>query len=327
MKRGILIIVILTIVAIILGSQSLYIVNESEQAIVTEFGKPVGEPITEPGIHIKKPFIQDITYFDKRYLEWDGDPGEVPTNESKYIYVDTYARWQIVDPLQFFKRVRSEKTAQSRLDDILDGETRNVIGQYSLKETLHSFSRETKNEDVVNNLILAGSMDSTSIKNDSIQTKPMVRVGRQKIQNMVLNSSNEKAKELGIAILDFRFKRINYSQKVQEKVYDRMKTERYKIADSIRSEGQGEASRINGEKERELLTIQSEAFKTAEEIKGKADAQAAAIYSSAYNQSFMSKDLYKFLKSMETLEKSLDTQTSIILSTDSELFKYLKDKD
>lgn len=313
MNKGVIIVVVLLIAALVLGSQSIYIVDETEQAVVTEFGKPVGEPVTEPGIQFKTPFIQDVTFFEKRYLEWDGDPNQVPTKDKKYIFVDAYARWQITDPLQFFKRLRNERGAQSRLDDIIDGETRDVIASHELEEAVRSTNRQP---------------DSTGKFSEFLKDSlAIIQTGREKIQKMILEKVNEEANSLGIAVLDFRFKRINYVEEVRNKVYERMRSERYRIADKFRSEGQGEASSINGQKERDLLAIQSEAFKTAEEIKGKADAEAASIYSSSYNQSFMSKDLYKFLKSMETLEKSLDNETSVILSTDSELFKYLKDKD
>ncbi len=297
-------------VLFIVADQSAYIVQESEQVVVTQFGKPVGEAVVEPGLQFKVPFFQKANYFDKRYLEWDGDPNQVPTKDKKFIFVDTYARWQITDPLQFFKRLTNERGAQSRLDDIIDGETRDFVANHFLEETVRSSNRTPISSGVISELI-----------GDSLSS---ISVGRDKIQNMIQESANKKAEDLGISILDFRFKRINYVEEVRTQVYERMKSERFRIADKFRSEGQGEASRINGEKERDLKSIQSEAFKTAEQIMGKADAQAAAIYADAYDRSAQSRDLYSFLKSLETFEKTFDKETSVILSTDSDLYKYLK---
>lgn len=293
--------------------QSVYIVNEAEQVVITQLGRPVGDAVTEPGMNFKVPFIQIANYFDKRYLEWDGSPNQVPTKDKKFIFVDAYARWQITDPLQFFKRLTNERGAQSRLDDILDGETRDYIANHNIEEAVRSFNRTPISTDTISEIV-----------KDSLAT---IFVGRKKIQEMIQVSANKRAKDLGIVILDFRIKRLNYVRDVQEQVYKRMTSERYRIADKFRSEGQGEASRINGEKERELKSIQSEAFKKAEEIKGRADAKAAAIYASAYNKSTQSKNLYSFLKSMESFEKTFDKETSIILTTESEFYKYLKKMD
>lgn len=302
--------IILLIGVLFLFFQSTYVVSEKEQVVVTQFGKPVGDAITTPGIKLKIPFIQTTNFFDKRYLEWDGDPNQVPTKDKKFIFVDTYARWQITDPLQFFKRLRNERGAQSRLDDILDGETRNFIAKHNIEETVRTSNRTPQSSGVIGELI-----------GDSLTT---ISVGRKKIQDMILKSANAQALDLGIVILDFRFKRINYVKEVQTQVYERMKSERYRIADKFKSEGQGEASNINGEKDRELKRILSEAYKTAEEIKGKADGEAAAIYSAAYDRSAQSRELYGFMKSMEAYKKTFDNQTHIILSTDSELYRYLK---
>lgn len=311
-KKLITSLILIVVVAIVIY-QSAYIVNEAEQVVVTQFGRPVGEAVVEAGIQFKLPFIQTANYFDKRYLEWDGDPNQVPTRDKKFIHVDTYARWQITDPLQFYKRLTNERGAQSRLDDILDGETRDFIAKHNIEETVRTSNRSPISTDTITE-----PLGDSLIKID---------VGREQIQNMILQSANSRASDLGIVILDFRFKRLNYVQEVQDQVYKRMTSERFRIADKFRSEGQGEASRINGEKERELKSIQSEAFKRAEEIKGKADAQAASIYANAYDQSPRSRNLYSFLKSMESFEKTFDKETSIILSTDSEFYKYLKSMD
>lgn len=309
-KSRIIIFIVLLLVIIIVIAQSAFIVDETEQVVITQFGKPVGKAIVEPGLKFKTPFIQKTNYFEKRFLEWDGDPNQVPTKDKKFIFVDTYARWQITDPLQFFIRLTNERGAQSRLDDILDGETRDYIANHNIEEAVRTSNRKPLSSGAISELI-----------GDSLAS---IAVGRRKIQNMIKESASKQAEDLGIEILDFRFKRINYVQEVREQVYERMKSERYRIADKFRSEGQGEASRINGEKERELKTIQSEAFKLAEEIKGKADARAAAIYAAAYDRSAASRDLYSFVKSMETFENTFDNRTFVILSTDNELYKYLK---
>ena len=313
MSKKNIVILVVAVLLLIVFFQSTYVVNESQQVVVTQFGKPVGEAIVEPGLKFKMPFVQKANFFDKRFLEWDGDPNQVPTKDKKFIFVDTYARWQISDPLQFFKRLRNERGAQSRLDDILDGETRDFIANHNLEEAVRTSNRTPISSGTISELI-----------EDSLIN---IEVGRKKIQNMIQESANQQATDLGVVILDFRFKRINYVEEVRTQVYERMKSERFRIADKFRSEGQGESSRINGEKERDLKNIQSEAFKEAEEIKGKADAEAAAIYASAYNKSGMSRDLYDFVKSMETLRNTFDKETSIIISTDSEIYKYLKSMD
>ncbi len=312
-KNKATIIIVLIIAGIIVLTQSAYIVNEKEQVVVTQFGKPIGEAITEPGLKFKTPFVQKANFFEKRYLEWDGDPNQVPTKNKKFIFVDTYARWHITDPLQFYKRLTNERGAQSRLDDLLDGETRDKVANHSLEETVRNTNRQADSTGKISELI------SDSLTN--------IKVGREKIQNMIQESANKQTQDLGIEILDFRFKRINYVQDVRNRVYDRMNSERFRIADKFRSEGQGEASMINGQKERELNQIRSEAYKKAEKIKGEADAKAANIYARAYNRSRSSKELYSFMKSMETFKKTFDTTTTVILSTDSELYKYLKSMD
>lgn len=299
----------LAIVALILILETIYMVKETEQVVITQFGKPVGKAKITPGLKVKMPFIQRTNYFEKRYMEWDGDPNQVPTKDKKFIFVDTYARWQITDPLQFFKRLTDERGAQSRLADILDGETRDFIANHNLEEVVRSINRTP--------------VSSGSISEEVGDTLSSINEGRLRIQEMILKSSNVKASDLGIVILDVRLKYLNYVPEVQTQVYERMKSERYRIAEKFRSEGQGEASKINGEREKDLKTIQSEAYRKAEEIRGQADARATAIYAAAYDQSQASRDLYSFVKSMETFEKTFDTTTTIILSTKSELYKYL----
>jgi len=312
-KNKLFLFIALIVGGIIVLSQSIYIVNETQQVVITQFGKAIGDAVTEPGLKFKTPFVQKANFFEKRYMEWDGDPNQIPTKEKKFIFVDSYARWHITDPLQFYKRLTNERGAQSRLDDIIDGETRDQVASHSLEEVVRNTNRQADTTAKISEII-----------EDSLAR---IEVGRRRIQNIIQEKANEETKDLGIEILDFRFKRINYVKDVRERVYDRMKSERIRIADKFRSEGEGEASKINGEKERELNQIQSEAYKLAETIKGKADAEAARIYADAYNKSSRSVELYSFLKSMETFDNTFDSSTTVILSTDSELYKYLKSKE
>jgi modulator of FtsH protease HflC len=309
MNKTSLLLGIIAFALVVLVLDATFIIDETQQAIITEFGKPVGKPRATPGMNFKMPFIQKVQFFDKRFLEWDGDSNQVPTRDKKFIFVDTYARWEITNPLQFFIRLRDERSAQSRLDDILDGETRNAVASHDLLDLVRSTNREPEKADEVF---------------EAMEILDSISVGREKIEATILKKANERTTDLGIRILDFRFKRLNYVEEVRNRVYERMISERNRIADQFRSEGQGEAKKIGGNKERDLAQIQSEAVKQAEIIRGKADAEATAIYASAYNRSQQSKDLYAFLKAMETLEKSLDEKTSIVISTNSELFKYLK---
>jgi membrane protease subunit HflC len=306
--KGTIGIIIGALLAIVLLN-SIYILDETKQAIVTQFGRPVGDPRTDPGLNFKVPFLHKVQFFDKRYLEWDGDKNQVPTKDKKFIFVDTYARWEITNPLQFFIRLRDERSAQSRLDDILDGETRNAVASHDLLDLVRSSNREPE--------ITEEFMEEIEILED-------ITVGRARIEKIVLEKANERTADLGVRILDFRFKRMNYVDEVRDRVYDRMISERNRIADQFRSEGQGEARKIEGNKERDLAKIQSEAFKLAEEIKGRADAEATDIYASAYNKNRTSVDLYKFLRTMESFEKSMDENTSLVISSDSEFFRYLK---
>jgi modulator of FtsH protease HflC len=309
MKKKTLALIITAVVILIAAYQSVFILDETQQAIVTQFGKPVGGPRTDPGINFKTPFIHKVQFFDKRYLKWDGDPNQIPTQDKRFMFVDTYARWQITDPLQFFIRLRDERSGQSRLDDILDGETRNAIASHELIDLVRSTNREPEVHDEY--------LEDIEILED-------ISVGREAIEALILQRANDRTTDLGIRILDFRFKRMNYVEEVRIRVFDRMISERNRIADRFRSEGEGEARRIEGDKERDLALIQSEAFREAEQIRGRADAEATSIYAAAYNRNRASRELYEFLRSMEALEKSFDDETNLILSTDSELFRYLK---
>jgi membrane protease subunit HflC len=253
------------------------------------------------------PFIQKANYFEKRFLEWDGDPNEIPTKDKRFIYVDTYARWRISDPLLYFQRVKNERGAQTRLDDILDGETRNTVAKHALIEVVRSTNREF----AVYEETGGGAVDEV--------IEP-IDFGRAKLAAEVLEAAAARTADLGIEVLDFRFKRIEYTEKVQKDVYARMISERKRIAEQFRSEGAGESARINGEKERQLKMITSEAYREAQTIKGKADAEAADIYAAAYNRDA---DFYRFLKTMETFREALDEETMLLLTTDGEFLRYL----
>jgi membrane protease subunit HflC len=292
---------------LIVLSSALYIVKETQQVVITQFGDPVGEPITEPGIHIKVPFIQRANFFDKRFLEWDGDPNQVPTKDKRFIWVDTYARWRISDPLKFFQRLRDERGAQTRLDDILDGETRNSVARHDLVEVVRSTNRAP---DLSN---LESEEETASL--EEIQT------GREEITREILATAQGRVADLGIELIDLRFKRINYVAEVQKDVFDRMIAERQRIAQRYRSEGQGEAARIKGERERDLAKIQSEAYRTAQQIRGDAEAKATDIYARAYGRDVT---FYTFMKSLETYENTMDPKSSLILTTDSDLLRYFK---
>ena len=309
MKTKHIAVIIGAVVLLVLFLGSVFILDETQQAIVTQFGKPVGGSRTHPGLNFKMPLIQKVQRFDKRYLKWDGFPNQVPTQDKKFIFVETYARWQITDPLQFYVRLRDERSGQSRLDDILDGETRNAVASFELLDIIRSSNRTPEiSEEYLQEL---ESLDS-------------IKVGREKIEKMILEKANGRCSDLGIIILDFRIKRINYVEEVRNNVYDRMISERNRIADKFKSEGQGEARKIQGNKERDLAQIQSEAVKQSEQIRGRADAKATSIYAAAYNKTPAARELYGFSRAMEALEKSFDEKTSLILTTDSELYRYLK---
>ena len=293
--------------ALVVLTQTAYTVSETEQVVITQLGEPVGEPIVTPGLHFKLPFIQRINTFEKRFLEWDGSPNQVPTKDKRFIWVDTYARWRIVDPLKFFQRLRDERGAQSRLDDILDGETRNAVARHDLIELVRSTNRDA--EDV-----------PIESEEESVILETIER-GRQEITREILSTAASRTSDLGIEILDLRFKRINYVEEVQQDVFARMIAERQRIAQQFRSEGQGEAARIDGERELELAQIQSEAYRQAEELRGEADAEATRVYAEAYNNDA---DFYAFTKSLETYEATMDASTVFILGTDSELLRFLR---
>ncbi len=295
-----------------------YTVGEAQQVILTQFGKPVGEPVTEAGLKMKIPFIQDINRIDKRILEWDGNPSDMPTKDKLYIAVDMFARWRIVDPLAYFLRLRDERSALSRLDDILGSETRNAVAKHELIEIV----RTTKGRVPLKDPILTEGNDAYS--NLSVGTLVPINKGRIQVEQEILKAAADKVKVFGVELLDIRFKRINYNASVEPKIYERMVSERRQIAERFRSEGNGEAARIRGNMTRDLDRIQSEAYRKVEETRGEGDAKAAEIYANAYNQSPSAAGFYTFTRTMDAYKAIMTPDTTLVLSTDSEVFKLLK---
>lgn len=303
-------------VLIIILFSSAFTVDETEQVIITQFGRIVGDPISEPGLHFKVPLLQNANFFPKNLLRWDGDPGQIPTLEKTYIWVDTFARWKIVDPVKFFQTVNNVTTALGRLDDIIDPAVRNFITSYKLIETVRTSNRKLYGLDFESDAKqLTDKDDRQASETYSIST------GRSKILSGILGQAVPKLAKFGIELVDVQIKRINYVKEVRESVYGRMIAERNQIAEKFRSEGKGEARKILGEKERELKRITSEAYKTAQIIKGRADAKATSIYAEAF---LKDPEFYSFTKTLEIYNKALDEKSSLILTTDSEFFKYLK---
>ncbi len=304
-------IMLLILVALVAARGSLFVVDEGHQAIKTRFGKPLGDPIKEPGLKWKLPLIDEVHVFDRRFLEWDGRVTEVQTREKQPIQVDTYARWQIVDPLLFFQRLQSEVKAQARLDGILNGEVRDAVARYNLAELIRTTDREP---------VLADDQ-----REDEADQLEQIEYGREVIRLEILKNATARVEQadLGIELLDLQFKRINYVEAVRRSVYERMIAERQRIADRFRSEGEAEAARIRGDKERELSLITSEAYRKAQEVVGAADAEATEIYAQAYNQSSDARSFYTFLKSMETYPETFDGDTWLVLSTKGDFYKYL----
>ena len=310
---------LIALVGVIIIASSAFTVNETEQVFITEFGKPVGNPINsdpaknEAGLHWKKPFIQEINRIEKRMLEWDGPATEMPTRDKLYITVDNFARWRISDPKTYFEKLRDERSALSRLDDIIGSETRNVIASHDLIEVIRSDKDRKPVRD--ESLVAADS---------NLGQLPPIRFGRNTLDEQILKAAQPKVRSWGIELLDIRFKRINYKPGVIDKIYKRMSSEREQIAERFRSEGAGEAAKILGRKERDLLSIQSEAYRKEQEIKGTADAQATGIYASAYNSSPSAADFYQFVKTLDTYQKTLGKDTTTIFTSNSDLFRLFK---
>ena len=314
-----LFLLLIAAVGVIVISSMAFTVDQTEQVFITEFGKAVGRPINadpavnEAGLHWKKPFIQNIHRIEKRILEWDGPSTEMPTRDKLYISVDNFARWRISDPKTYFEKLRDERSALSRLDDIIGSETRNIVASHDLIEVIRSDKNRKPARD-----------ESLSAANASIGQLPPIQYGRSALDQQILAAAQPKVSSWGIELLDVRFKRINYKSGVIEKIYARMASERQQIADRFRSEGAGEAAKIIGRKERDLLSIQSEAYRKEQEIKGKADAQATGIYATAYSSSPTAADFYQFVKTLETYKKTLGKDTTTIFTSNSDLFRLFK---
>ena len=306
------------LVVIVIGSfvatSAIYTVSEVEQMIITEFGKPIGEPVTTAGLKLKMPFVQEVNSIDKRILEWDGNPSDMPTKDKLYISVDLFARWRITDPLQYFLRLRDERSAQSRLDDILGSETRNAVAKHELIEII----RTTKDRVPLRDALLTDAE-----KDLNMGALVPIQKGRKLVESEIYAAAAEKVRVFGIELLDIRFKRINYNESVRPKIYDRMISERRQIAERFLSEGNGEAARIRGNRVRDLNKAQSEAYRQVEEIRGLADAKATEIYAKAYNQSPQAVAFYEFTRTMQSYKSIIGENTTLILSTGSDLFKYL----
>src|ERR1700758_4759038 len=306
----------LVLVMCFLLSDAFYTVDQTEQVIITQFGKPVGQPVTEPGLHLKMPFVQSVNRLDKRFLEWDGAPVAIPTRDKTYIHVDTFARWRIEDPKTYFVRLHDERSAQSRLEDILGSETRNSIAKHALIEIV----RTDKNRQLLRDETLKGGPAGTG----TIGVLPPIEFGRRNIEEEIKAAAAQKLAGFGIAVLDFRIKRVNYNPEVLDRIYQRMISERLQIAQRFRSEGEGEAARIAGQRDRDLNEIQSTAYRQVQQIRGESDAKATEIYARAYTQNPRAAEFYTFLKTLETYHKIFTKDSTLVLSTNSDIFTLLK---
>jgi modulator of FtsH protease HflC len=325
--KGLILIIVIAVGVI--GFASAYTVDETEQVVVTQFGKVVGTPRIEPGLYFRIPFIQHTNYFPKNLQQWDGDPGQIPTLDKKFIWVDSFARWKITDPIKFFQTVSNTISAQGRLDDIIDPAVRNAVTSYPLNETVRRTNRELDTfefEIGLGDQSIQSDAQEQEAQEDKISQRGRfnIRIGREKITESIQRQAQPKLEQFGIEVVDVKIKRLNYTEQVRESVYGRMIAERKQIAEKFRSEGKGEAQKILGRKERELKRISSEAYRTAQEIKGRADAEATRLYAEAYN---IDPEFYSFQKTLEVYNTAMDAKSTIVLSTDSELFRYLKGTD
>lgn len=305
-NKKLIIIAVIVMLALITVSSFLYVIPETEQVVITQFGQ-AKRVVTQAGLHLKKPILEQVNRFEKRLMEWDGKPTQVPTQDKRYIWVDCFARWRITDPLKFFQRVRNETSAHALLDDIINSEVRNQISNQLLIDAIRTSNRPM-------------SM-MVKLEGDQTSKAAEVRVGRDEITARILKRAVPAAREYGMELVDIRIKRINYVEQVRRAVYERMIVERKRIAAKYRSEGEGEMMEIQGKKEKEEKQILSEAYRQSQEIKGKADAEAIKIYAEAYSKD---PEFYSFLKTLESYEENLQKSTTVILSTDSEYLKYLK---
>ena len=301
---------IFILLVLFLAGNPFFVVNEYEQAIITQFGEPMGEPFRKAGLYLKVPFIQKVNYFDKRILEWDGYPNQIPTKDKKYIWVDTTARWRITEPLKFFQSVYDERGGQARLDDIIDAAVRDLVTSNNLVEIVRSSNRLLEDAEII---------DKDFVEEEALEK---ISIGRESIRKRILDMAKEIVPQYGIELIDVRIKRVNYVEEVKTKVYDRMISERKRAAEEYRSEGKGKKAEIEGQTEKELKQILSLAYKDAQKIKGEADKEATQIYAQAYNQD---PEFFAFLKSLESYTESIGQDSLLILTTDSEYFKYLKE--
>ena len=316
MKQGCIIAAVLAVAIFLflVFSGSFYTVHQTEQVIITQFGQPIGDPITEPGLHFKTPLIQQVNSLDKRFLEWDGAPVAIPTRDKTYIHVETYARWRIADPKTYFVRLRDERSAQSRLEDILGSETRNSIAKHNLIEII----RTDKNRQPLHDETIKGGQTGT------LGILPPIQYGRLKIEEEIKTAAAEKLAGFGIDVLDFRIKRVNYNPDVLARIYQRMISERLQIAQRFRSEGEGESARIAGQRDRDINEINSTAYRQVQQIRGEADAKATEIYARAYTQNPQAAEFYAFLKTLDAYHKIFTKDSTLVLSTDSDIFSLLK---
>lgn len=304
-----IVLAIAVLISVMFIAGAIYLVSETQQVVLTQFGKPVGDPITDAGLHLKIPLIQQAHYFDKRLLGWDGDPNQIPTRDKKYIWVDTTARWKIQDALRFLQSVGSERGAHARLDDIINSATRDVITSHLLVDSIRDSNRILdiqKEEPIV------------AMAEEALEE---ITAGREELEKKILERSRVLAPQYGIDLVDVRIKRINYVQEVRRKVFQRMIAERKRAAEQYRSEGMGKSAEIRGQKEKELKLITSEAYRTSQGLRGKADAEAISIYAASYNKD---PEFYAFMKTLETYKDSVGPNTTVILTTDGDYFKYLK---
>lgn len=308
MKNSGFLIIVLALVCVVFFS-SAYVIDEREQVIVTQFGKMVGEPKKDPGIHFKLPVIQKVSRFPKTLLEWDGEKGELPTSNKTYIWVDTFARWRIEDPYLFFKTCINEKFALDRIGDIIDPAVKNAVASYPLIESVRNTNRKMD------------MLEDESLESGEKVTDDKITVGREKIMTQVLEAAKPKLAGFGIDLIDVKVKRLNYREDVRESVYERMIAERTQIVEKLHSQGRGEAQKISGDKERELKRITSEAYRASQIIKGQADATSTQIFAEAFSRD---PDFYSFSKTLEVYKHVFDNKSSLVLSTDSDFLKYLK---
>lgn len=312
-KTGALLVVLAMVVLMGIGG-AIFVVDETQQVVLTQFGELVGQkPITEAGLYFKLPFVQTVNYFDKRILDWDGDADQIPTREKRLIWVDTTARWRIADALKYMQRIRTEPSAQTRLDDIIDAKTREVISSHMLIEVIRDSNR----------LIEQGESEPLEQVPAELGTTVLepISKGRTELSNIILKKAAEAVQDYGIELVDVKIKRINYVTEVQQKVYERMISERKRAAEQFRSEGQGKKAEIEGQMAKELEEISSEAYRKAQEIKGKADAEAIKIYADAYKKD---PEFYSFLKTLEAYRKTINADTTLMLTTENDLYEYLR---